>query len=110
MVEFISYDGAYPNLCSGQLRVRIDGEEVVFGTSPNATPQETRALISARDYNTSFWHSGGSISIDNDSENVYVGAWEINESSLRPKYRKYAKELIDIFNENVPYGCCGGCI
>ena len=31
MVEFVSYTGTYPNLCSGVLTLRIDGEEVRFG-------------------------------------------------------------------------------
>lgn len=26
MVEFVSYDGEYPNLCSGTLMLSIDGE------------------------------------------------------------------------------------
>lgn len=30
MVEFISYNGDFPNLCSGTLVLRIDGEEVTF--------------------------------------------------------------------------------
>ena len=30
-VEFISYTGRYPNLCSGILTLRIDGKEVTFG-------------------------------------------------------------------------------
>ena len=30
MVEFVSYDGDFPNLCSGTLVLRIDGEEVTF--------------------------------------------------------------------------------
>lgn len=30
MVEFVSYDGDFPNLCSGTLVLRIDGEKVTF--------------------------------------------------------------------------------
>ena len=28
MVEFVSYSGAYPNLCSGELVLKINGEPV----------------------------------------------------------------------------------
>lgn len=31
-VEFIKYTGAYPNLCSGILTLKIDGETVTFGS------------------------------------------------------------------------------
>lgn len=30
MVEFVSYDGAYPNLCSGQLVLKINGQAREF--------------------------------------------------------------------------------
>jgi hypothetical protein len=30
-IEFVSYNGKYPNLCSGKLTVKIDGKEVSFG-------------------------------------------------------------------------------
>lgn len=32
-VEFVSYTGKFPNLCSGVLTLRIDGENVKFGHS-----------------------------------------------------------------------------
>lgn len=31
MVEFISYDGEFPNLCSGTVRFRIGGTEYACG-------------------------------------------------------------------------------
>lgn len=31
-IEFVSYNGAYPNLCSGTFVVRLDGIETSFGS------------------------------------------------------------------------------
>lgn len=88
-VVFKSYTGDYPNLCSGDLTLVIDGEEVTFGDSKNA-PYD------------SFWHSGGWFG---DGE----GEWEIDYLEIPEKYRKYAREIDEVINENIPYGCCGGC-
>lgn len=30
-VNFVSYTGSYPNLCSGVLTLEIDGKEITFG-------------------------------------------------------------------------------
>lgn len=30
-IEFVSYDGEYPNLCSGVFTVKLDGVETSFG-------------------------------------------------------------------------------
>lgn len=88
MVEFVSYSGEWPNLCSGDLIVKIDGEEVNIG----------RCLS-----------SGGGCYFSSDwEEHVTKGAWEIDK--LPEAYEKYRKEIEKIANENVPWGCCGGCV
>ncbi len=51
-VEFVSYDGTYPNLCSGTLVVKIDGAEVSFGWNGCDYPP--------------FWISGGGVSFTKD--------------------------------------------
>ena len=86
----IKYDGEYPNLCSGQLIVIIDGKEWIF---PN--------------YCLS---SGGSVSFDeNWNEEVTEGEWSIREY---PK--DFPEELKDIvlyeINNAIYHGCCGGCV
>lgn len=96
-VKFISYTGRYPNLCSGTLTLEIDGVEYKFGRNY----KEPKA-----DFN-SFWSSGGGITRE---YNVYSGEWRIDVSELPEQFRKYASEIDEVFNSNVRWGCCGGCI
>ncbi|MFH0894460.1 MAG: hypothetical protein V2A54_08490 [Bacteroidota bacterium] len=86
----IKYDGEYPNLCSGELIVVIDGKEWVFP-----------------DYCLS---SGGYVSFDDDwNEHVGEGSWSVkNWPKDFPDNIKGA--VVDAVNENVPHGCCGGCV
>lgn len=46
MVEFVSYDGAYPNLCTGQLVLKINGQ--------------------VREFSRYCLQSGGTVWFDND--------------------------------------------
>lgn len=88
MVKFVSYDGAYPNLCSGKLIVEINGEIVDLG----------HCLC-----------SGGRVWFDSEwDEHVDDGPWTVY--NIPKKYKKYEQEIEDVVNENVPWGCCGGCI
>lgn len=94
-VEFVSYDGKFPNLCRGTLVLRIDGEEVSFD------------FLSGND----FWASGGNVSFTDDWEDIVTtGEWELRMERIPDKYRKYADEMINVFNANVDFGCCGGCV
>jgi hypothetical protein len=90
MKIIVKYDGAYPNLCSGTLRVFIDGKEWIFP-----------------DYCMS---SGGNVTFDkNWSENVTRGRWSIN---AWPKdFPEDLKDNVtDEINSTVDWGCCGGCV
>ncbi len=78
---FISYDGAYPTLCFGVLKFKLDEKEYVW---------ENRLL------------SGGSVSHD-----IAKGPWEIDFPSDFPEYFK--PDVLAMVNDNVPWGCCGGC-
>ena len=89
-LKFVSYDGAYPNLCSGKLIMKLDGKEVVFSSH--------------------CLHSGGTVTFDDNwSEEVTQGEWTIFEF---PKgFPKELEEVAnDLVNENVEQGCCGGCV
>lgn len=84
-VEFIDYDGGFPCLCDGQLTIKVNGEIHLL---------------------ENILRSGGWITNDYTAEQ---GPWEIDLSDY-PDLKPYKEEIIDVVNENVPYGCCGGCI
>ena len=96
-VKFVNYTGRYPNLCSGVLTLEIDGTEYTFGPSwKEPKPDFDR-----------FWCSGGRIT---KNYKTYSGEWQINVNNLPEQFRKYATEIDDVFNSNIEWGCCGGCI
>ena len=90
MVDFVSYDGRYPCLCSGTLILRIDGMEVSL----------EGYLVSG---GHCYWNS----------ENVGLGKvtrgkWRLH--NLPEEYEHCRDEILKVVNDNVPYGCCGGCL
>lgn len=86
-IEFVSYDGTYPNLCSGELVLCIDGKKVNLGC----------CLC-----------SGGCVWFDEDwNEHVEEEEWSVD---VPKEFEQYVEEITNIVNENVPWGCCGGCI
>ena len=107
-VEFVSYSGRYPNLCSGVLVLRIDGLAYGFGHEVGSYDFNTNKF---KDHNCEpFWHSGGGIQADeNWNIDVRHGEWVINADEIPEEFRKYATEIDRVFNGNVPFGCCGGC-
>ena len=94
-VKFISYTGRYPNLCSGILTLEIEGNTVTFGPTYNKKSQYP-----------DFWASGGNCDWDG---NITSGPWIIDPDALPVEYQAYADEIEEVFNANVPWGCCGGC-
>ena len=104
-IKFVSYTGHYPNLCHGVLTLLIDGKEAKFGHKIEDFDFKTGKF---KDDNYSlFWSSGGRIVNYNCA---HQGEWMINVEDLPEQYRKYAAEIDKLFNGNVPYGCCGGCL
>lgn len=87
----IDYNGRYPNLCSGQLIVTIDGVEWRF-------PEYCL-------------RSGGSCYFTNNyrDEHVKKGDWSVTDwPEGFPEDQKEA--VINEINAVLPKGCCGGCI
>ena len=89
-LKFVSYDGEYPNLCSGTLILNLDGKDIKFPP-----------------YCLS---SGGSVWFTADwQEVVESGPWTIckwPEGFPRELYVP-AEQIV---NDNVEWGCCGGCV
>lgn len=107
-IKFIGYTGSYPNLCSGQLTLEVNGKQYTFGTDYRWDKSDRKGDF------PKFWTSGGGISID--PEDIYCEPWtskyygdevyEINKFFGEGA----AEKFLEVFNENVSWGCCGGCI
>jgi hypothetical protein len=82
--EIISYDGKYPNLCSGCLKVMLDGAEYALHYP---------------------CCSGGGL---DKNYCAYSGRWYISKD-LDKQFVPYANEIVNWMNDNVSFGCCGGC-
>ena len=91
-VDFVSYDGEYPNLCAGTLVIEVDGERWEF-------PQHSLG-------------SGGYVTFDSEwNEDVGDGPWHIsNWPNGFPDDQVIRDEVVRVVNANVRYGCCGGCV
>ena len=86
-IEFISYDGRYPNFCRGTLTLKINGKKVEF----------KHCLC-----------SGGRVWFDkNWNPHIENGEWTVD---VPEEYKEFEEEITYLVNANVPYGCCGGCI
>lgn len=85
----IKYDGKYPCLCMGHLLVIVDGKEYDFG----------KYCLT----------SGGSVSFDeNWNAEVTEGEWSVEFPEDFPK--ELEEKVLECINEEIPHGCCGGCI
>lgn len=104
-VRFISYDGGWPNLCSGTLVLEIHEKEYKFGNNYKWN-EELGEYTEVDGFYEKFWSSGGGF---NRNWCAYKGEWQIDVSKLPEEIQKYAAEIDSVFNNNVPHGCCGGC-
>ena len=86
----VEYNGSFPNLCSGDLVLVIDGTRWEFP-----------------DYCLT---SGGAVWFDNGwSEHIDTGEWVIYEwPDDFPESLK--EDALAAVNKQVPWGCCGGCV
>lgn len=115
-VRFISYTGRCPNLCSGVLTLEIDGKEYKFGHNYSNYHYDANGNGRFTDEDPDnpnfekFWSSGGRISGSMEDLYTETGEWQIDANDLPEQFRDLIDEIDRVFNENVDYGCCGGCI
>lgn len=109
-VEFISYTGKQPRLCRGVLTLKIDGNIVKFGHESNSY------IFSENRYNDDnydlFWHSGGNCGFKDNYSKSYINKapWYINIKELPKQYQNLIDEIREEINNNMLWGCCGGCL
>ena len=106
-IEFVSYTGAYPNLCRGILTVKVDGKQYRFGYY--WCDDVDKNLLDP------FWCSGGACGFDDDwNAEVGQGDWVMYDGVKKDKYpeeiRDRLEDILEVMNQNVPGGCCGGCL
>ena len=88
----IEYDGEWPCLCMGHLKVWIGDVFYDFG----------RYVLS----------TGGSVRFDeNWMDHVESGPWTIDKDLIPKNFpRDRMEDLLNEINSTIPWGCCGGCI
>lgn len=85
----VNYDGKCPSLCFGNLSVEIDGIEYHF-------PYHCLT-------------SGGECYLNDEGNfEVNTGKWEVREW---PKGfpEEHKTETLKVINDQIKWGCCGGC-
>lgn len=103
-IKFVNYTGRYPNLCSGVLTLEIEGKKYTFGPAWKECDFPC------------FWTSGGSVWCNSESEGTTHAPWDSRYADHEcNKIDEFfgegaAEKFLDVMNENVDYGCYGGCI
>lgn len=128
MIEFVSYEGKFPNLCEGLLVVRIDGKLYAFSPYYDSMYRSflnrfnrTEALEddSITKVSGFYLRSGGYIDWGEDGENpkIVKGKWIIDDKAMKLENGErfilsgeQKSELEKVINQNIEFGCCGGCV
>lgn len=88
-LEFVSYDGKWPNLCSGMLCFKLGGKLYVW-----ENPLHSNGYVEYRGPGTNY--------------TTVEGPWVVTFPKDFPEFLRPA--VTEMVNENVEHGCCGGCI
>lgn len=108
MIKFVNYTYEPTSLCCGILTVIINDKEYRFGHDYNSNCYDYKTNRYIDGNFNEFWKSGGCVSLEYGSTE---GPWELSytENDYPDWIVELMPELIKVFNENVMYGCCGGC-
>lgn len=88
-IKFISYDGEFPCLCGGRLILEVDGNKIIFKEDS--------------------LESMGCHYFEGDEFVTKKAPWKIIKFPMNfpEELKEYALEIV---NENIKHGCCGGCL
>ena len=90
-IEFIKYTGKWPTLCSGELYFKVNGKEYKIS-----------GLVPGGEVGFKGGYGGESY--------IKKGPWRLHNHDFPKELKPYKRLITNMVNENVKYGCCGGCL
>ena len=90
-IEFIKYTGKWPTLCSGELYFKVNGKEY-----------KIKGLVPGGEVGFKGGYGGESY--------IKKGPWRLHNHDFPKELKPYKRLITNMVNENVKYGCCGGCL
>ena len=90
-IEFVKYTGKWPALCAGKLYFKVNGKEY-----------KIKGLVSGGEVGFKGGYGGESY--------IKKGPWSLHDYNFPEELKPYKRLITKMVNENVEYGCCGGCL
>ena len=90
-IEFVKYTGKWPTLCSGELYFKVNGKEY-----------KIKGLVPGGEVGFKGGYGGESY--------IKKGPWRLHNHDFPKELKPYKRLITNMVNENVKYGCCGGCL
>lgn len=90
-IEFVKYTGKWPTLCSGELYFKVNGKEY-----------KIKGLVPGGKVGFKGGYGGESY--------IKKGPWRLHNHDFPKELKPYKRLITNMVNENVKYGCCGGCL
>lgn len=101
-IKFVSYNGAYPCLCHGDLVVEVTGTIVGEGWTAQVTHERVTVPV--------ILQSAGSWWFDEETGEVRIKRCPWAGIQRLPSWlQPYEENILTDLNKKVEHGCCGGC-